>query len=129
MTNMVTSDDEGGKKRKRGSVSSHKDDEKKAKVLQEGKALAKKEFEADRAEILKSTPAEYKKMFGQIGFTKWNKVLIPVLILNPYHVPPGNVRQQWLDMHQKVRDTYVATYGRVFHCHVLFFLDPRCLCC
>ena len=118
---MVSSDDEGGKKRKRGSLSSH-DEDKKAKVLQDGKTLAKREFEAYKAGILKSTPADYKIMFGQIGFTKWNKILIPVLILNPFHVPPGNVRQKWLDMHQKVRDAvWLATYsGRVFHCRVLF---------
>ena len=86
-----------------------------AKILQHGKAIdTKEEFEAFRAEILQSLPADYKKMFGQIGFVKWQKTSVPVLILNPFAVPPGDTWHQWLAMYQKVRTHIIAT--------TLFFL-------
>jgi len=70
------------------------------------RAQLKRAFEQERDEILASIPEEYKKMFGQIGFTKWSKALIPVVILNPYHLPggpDGAVRNQWLAMYEKLR--------------------------
>lgn len=69
-------------------------------------AELKRAFEQERDEILASIPEDYKKMFGQIGFTKWSKNLIPVVILNPYRLPggqEGTVRHRWLAMYEKLR--------------------------
>jgi hypothetical protein len=72
-------------------------------ILLDGKAWAKKEFEEERDRILNSLPESYKSLFGQIGFVKWGKVEYPALILNPYYIPPGPVRNQWISMYKKVR--------------------------
>jgi hypothetical protein len=72
-------------------------------IFQDDMARAKKEFEEERDRTLKSIPKSYKSMFGQIGFVKWGKVDYPVLILNPYNISPGPVRNQWLSMYKKVR--------------------------
>jgi hypothetical protein len=47
-------------------------------------------------------------MFGQIGFVKWGKGDHPVLILNPYYIPPGPVRDQWISMYKKVRALWLV---------------------
>ena len=67
------------------------------------RAEMRRAFEAERDEILSIIPDEYRDMFGQIGFTKWGKGLIPVVILNPYHLPNNCVRNQWLAMFEKLR--------------------------
>jgi hypothetical protein len=72
-------------------------------ILRDGIAWAKKEFEEERDQILNSIPESYKSMFGQIGFVNWGKLPYPVLILNPYNIPPGPVRNQWISMFKKVR--------------------------
>lgn len=73
------------------------------KTLDEAREDAKKDFEEERDQVLQTIPSSYSKMFGQIGFGAWSKTsLLPVLILNPYHVPPGEVRNQWLHMFEKV---------------------------
>jgi hypothetical protein len=59
-------------------------------------------FEEERDEILKQLPDTYKSMFGRIGFAKWSGMTLPVLILNPYHVPPYPVRQQWFKQYENV---------------------------
>lgn len=60
-------------------------------------------FEQERDEILRQLPDAYKNMFGRIGFAKWSNMTLPVLILNPYDVPPRPVRAQWLGHFQNVR--------------------------
>lgn len=61
-------------------------------------------FEQERDAILQQLSSEYRSMFGRIGFAKWAKMTLPVLILNPYHVPPHPVRQQWLNQFRNVRE-------------------------
>lgn len=60
-------------------------------------------FEQERDEILGHLPDAYKSMFGRIGFAKWSTMTLPVLILNPFHVPPRPVREQWLGHFRNVR--------------------------
>ena len=94
---------------RKGSNDNLTEDQKMEKLLQRGRSYAKEEFEETRDGILQSIPDDYKSMFGQIGFTKWNKVVIPVLIMNPFHVPPGHFRETWLAMHEKVRSTVACS--------------------
>ena len=76
-------------------------DDKKAKVE------AKKElFEKERDEILKELPDSLKNRFGQIFFTKWSKDTLPVLVMSPFSVAPGPVRNMWYDMFEKVCTTF-----------------------
>lgn len=76
--------------------------QKKQRLVKEAKGDAKVEFEEFRHACLSKLPMTYKQMFGEIGFTKFNKVTTPCLILNPFDVPPGVVRQKWIDMFIKV---------------------------
>jgi hypothetical protein len=63
---------------------------------------AKIEFDENKKNILDSIPKAYKENFGQIGFGKWAKKWLPVLIRSPYDVGPGTVRRQWFAMYEKV---------------------------
>lgn len=63
----------------------------------------KRQFEEARDLILKDVPKEVKDRFGEIFFTKWGTQTLPCLAMNPYSVPPGNVRDTWLDMYDKVK--------------------------
>ena len=63
----------------------------------------KRKFEEARDLILADVPDEVRGRFGEIFFTKWGKETLPCLAMNPYSVPPGNVRDTWLDMYDKVR--------------------------
>jgi hypothetical protein len=62
----------------------------------------KREFEQWRKKFLSTVPTKLKNMFGQIGFASFGKQLLPVLILNPFHVPP-HIRKDWIEMYEKVR--------------------------
>jgi hypothetical protein len=66
------------------------------------KSIERQKFEAERSQILESLPKKYKDLFGQIGFCHWGRQLCPTLILNPFDVPPGSIRQLWLEMYNKV---------------------------
>jgi hypothetical protein len=63
---------------------------------------AKIKFEKERETTLKSLPDSVKSMFGHIGFAildEEDALQVPVLILNPYHVPPKPVRDiYWFDL-------------------------------
>jgi len=65
---------------------------------------AKQAFESDRDYVLGHLPDSVKEMFGQVGFYKFGKTYYGALVLNPYHAPygPGAVRDQWLEMFEKV---------------------------
>lgn len=58
----------------------------------------KRDFERRRDEILSCVPAEVKARFGEIYFSTFGKFVGPVLIMNPYKVEPGPLRDQWLTM-------------------------------
>jgi len=58
----------------------------------------KNKFEKQRNEILSCVPVEVKARFGEIYFSTFGKFLGPVLIMNPYKVEPGPLRDYWLSM-------------------------------
>ena len=67
------------------------------------KYLKKKaEFEKERDEVLADVPDKVMSMFGQVCFAKWSSSYLPALVLNPYSVGPGSVRDLWLNMYKKV---------------------------
>lgn len=69
----------------------------------EAKREAKRErFEKERDDILADVPKQVKDRFGKIFFSKWSINILPVLVLSPYSVPPGPVRNMWFDMYHKV---------------------------
>jgi len=78
----------------------------KLNLLQQAEEDSKKHFEADRDAILASLPNEVKSNFFQIGFAQWGqktpKTYQPVLILSPFSVPPGPVRNLWLQKYEEV---------------------------
>jgi hypothetical protein len=67
---------------------------------------AKRKFEKEREKILSEIPASVKSMFGQIGFavSEEYEEFLPILVLNPYDVPPKPVRDvYWFDMFSKAK--------------------------
>ena len=62
----------------------------------------KKEFEKKRDEILSGVPEHVKSKFGEICFSSFGKIVGPVLIMSPYMVEPGPLRDQWLSMYRNV---------------------------
>ena len=93
----------------------HEDENKEISTLDEGprseppssssddKRLERKsQFEKERDEILAEVPGSVKERFGTIGFSKWSKELLPVLVLSPFRVPAGQVRDTWFEMFDKV---------------------------
>ncbi len=60
-------------------------------------------FEEERAKVLEQIPDECKKEFRTLGFGKWSKHYLPVMVLGPYDVPPGPLRDQWMKNFDKVR--------------------------
>ena len=97
------------KGRKKSSKKRSLNEEEKQKVLEEGKAEAKAEFESYRASVLEEIPQKYKDSFNQIGFSKWGKHMMAILVLSPFDIPPRPVREQWLEMFSKVRWDIVST--------------------
>lgn len=73
-------------------------DEKMTKKQKEEKEI----FEAEREEILKEIPDDVKSKFGQIMFSRWSKETFPVLVMSPFQVAPGRVRDLWYTMYDKV---------------------------
>ena len=59
-------------------------------------------FEEGRDAILAEVPDDAKSRFGQIYFAKWGKQVLPVLVMNPYSIPPGAARKLWVDMFDNV---------------------------
>ena len=91
---------------------------------------ARKAFEKEREQILKDLPQSVKDMFGSIGFApqddsddddsdednddNHNKTaqsaVRPVLVVNPYDVPPKPVRDvYWFDLYSKAKRTKQLT--------------------
>jgi len=55
-------------------------------------------FERNRKDILQQIPEKSKREFRTLGFAKWGKDFLPVMVLGPYDVGPGGVRDQWMQM-------------------------------
>ena len=62
----------------------------------------KKEFDEEREKVLSSIPPDVYKRFGAIRFASFSKFSGPVLILSPYSVAPGVLRDNWFDMFHNV---------------------------
>ena len=73
-------------------------------------AAKKRLFEEARDEILVGVPDDVKARFGQIYFSKWGKFNLPVLVMSPYSVPPGEVRDTWLKMYYKTSSQGRTSY-------------------
>mmetsp|Transcript_23674 Transcript_23674/g.55871 ORF Transcript_23674/g.55871 Transcript_23674/m.55871 type:complete len:987 (-) Transcript_23674:1196-4156(-) len=74
------------------------------KLLEGAREDARRELEDEKEEIFRRVPRNIQGMWGQVGFAKWNKSYLPVLNLSPYDVPPGPVRQMWMEMFEKMRE-------------------------
>jgi hypothetical protein len=88
------------KKRKASTTSSAKDLQKR---LEHARLQEKAAFEAKRDEILRDYPPQSKAMFGEIGFTNWSGKVYACIVLNPFQIPPGSVRNQFYQTFEKVR--------------------------
>lgn len=71
--------------------------------LQIARNDGKELFEEEKERVLSQIPAGVKDAYGQVGFAPRNGSRLPVLALNPYNLPPGPVRIEYLDMFAKVR--------------------------
>ena len=69
---------------------------------EERKKKRKEDFENRRDDILSRIPDAVKGRFGEICFAKFGKFIGPVIILSPYCVAPGTVRENWLEMFNSV---------------------------
>jgi hypothetical protein len=67
----------------------------KERLRQDAINAAKKLFEKEQRHVLSLIPQSVRDMYGQIGFVKWSGSMHPVLVLNPYHVPPAPVREDY----------------------------------
>merc|ERR1712232_564496 len=116
------------KGRKRRKLSNSDDEE----DYQQHRGESKNEFERKKKEVLKNIPLDVKNLFQEVGFAKWQKNFLPVLVLSPYSVPPGAVREQWLKMYEKVKENYrldsmsllVSWYG-TYDSNSAYSLVPR----
>lgn len=77
--------------------------EAKKALLQEVKEDAKRYFEANRDAVLATLPEHLKSLFNQNGFAMWRKKYLPVRVLSPYSLPPGDARDLWFKTYEKVR--------------------------
>lgn len=107
--------DEGkvaSKKRKRAGSTDNTPEEmgRKLALLEAARSDAKLELEEKKARILSETPPGYNDLFGQMGFTKYTKGYFPCLVLNPFDVPPGPVRNEWLDLFEKVSSAFLGDF-------------------
>jgi hypothetical protein len=73
-----------------------------------GKACAQLAFEEERDDILSQTPKHIKAVFGQMALAGWSGKAYPALALSPFDVPPGSVREQWMNMFENVRTRAVS---------------------
>ena len=71
--------------------------------LEEAKEETRKQFIKIKARVLSMTPQHLKDMFGQVCFARFGKAWWLVLVLVPYDVPPGSVRNQWTEQFERVR--------------------------
>lgn len=103
-TKKKSSKEKTNTKKKRKVPKNGKDKEKMDQILADAKIKARKELEAEKDRIYHTVPHSIQNMWGQCGFAKWGKGFLPALSLDPYKVPPGPARQQWMDMFEKVRN-------------------------
>ena len=59
--------------------------------------------------------------FRKLGFAKWGKDILPVMFLSPYDIPPGYMREQWMQMFANVSNMY--TLLMIKHAKPVFKLN------
>jgi hypothetical protein len=73
-------------------------------LVDEMQAKELQDFIDDRDDVLRQLPQSVQESFGTIGFAKFGQVKAwPVLVLNPFDVPPQPVRAMWRTMFARVR--------------------------
>lgn len=100
-------------------------------LLADAKQDAKHHFEAERDAVLEALPESVKSMFFQVGFVQWgrrktNNNYLPVIILDPYSVPPASsARTSWMQKFHAVRyhplvhfviNLIQKTHSRYYYC-------------
>lgn len=82
---------------------------------------ARREFEQERDEVMKQVPQRNKRLFNQVGFAKWGKTNLPAMALDPYSVPPGDIRDQWRKMFDNVvQKDRISKMG-----HLVWWIGPQ----
>lgn len=86
----------------------------------------KAEFERERDEVLNDVPQSAKERFGGVYFSRFGGYYGPVLVMNPYRVAPGPVRNEWLEMFHKVSASsqliVTSTMTRIISLHLCGFV-------
>jgi hypothetical protein len=59
--------------------------------------------EPERVEILSNTPKHIHDVFGHLALAGRQGKADPALVLSPFSIPPGSVRDRWMKMFQQVR--------------------------
>ncbi|GKY94045.1 hypothetical protein MPSEU_000371200 [Mayamaea pseudoterrestris] len=88
-----------GKKR-RLSISSQ---DKLQRRLKKSRNEVKAEFDSKKEAILSECPKQWKDMFGEIGFTRWSGKVYSCIVLNPYQIPPSDVRRKFYKSFSELR--------------------------
>jgi hypothetical protein len=97
----------------------------KEKLLKDRVLEAKVEFMKNKKDILDEMPETYKNAFGQIGFAKWGKTSLPVLVVNPFDAPPRPDRELWLRMFEKASGLLVFWSNGYDHNSQLVYFLPQ----
>ena len=58
----------------------------------------------DTPALLNSIPESARDYSNQIGFVPWKKHHLPVLVVSPLSIPPGPIRDHWLERHHKFQE-------------------------
>jgi hypothetical protein len=73
-------------------------------LVDEMQAKELQDFIDDRDDVLRQLPQSVQESFGTIGFAKFGQVKAwPVLVLNPFDVPPQPVRAMWRTMFARLK--------------------------
>ena len=62
----------------------------------------KEQFFAFRDAFIRGLPSEHTKRWGSVAFGEFSKAYWPILLINPFDVPPI-IREKWFEKYQKVR--------------------------
>jgi hypothetical protein len=85
--------------------------------------LARKaEFERERDEILNGVPKSARDRFGQLYFCKFGGYYGPAVVMNPFKVAPGGVRDLWLSMFENVSASSENVPAHFYVCMIVFCL-------
>lgn len=60
-----------------------------------------KQFAEFRDAFIRDLPSEHKDQWGEVAFGEFSKTYWPILLLNPFDVPPI-IREKWFEKYKKV---------------------------